>query len=236
MKKYYGIIQPSKMITKGALMKEISKIDKATQKKIGDFLMTNYGYEKIGYTQGKAKSYFMCGSDLLEVSRRPMIGAGKDVFHYSMSSNNQSLTQRFIKDQKVVDFIFNAIRDINGLQYDVSKDNKTISRIKVTDFVIYAFEGRLEDFQSEYKPSVGFWVTTTGSERLSYVLVHADGRVNYAGSEIHAKQFGEYLINDYAAYIAKIDEFFEHDGQHKSFDERVDDLKNTMMTKEMFSI
>jgi DNA transposition AAA+ family ATPase len=60
--------------------------------------------------------------------------------------------------------------------------------------------------------------------------------VNYAGAEITAKQFGEYLINDYAAYIAKIDEFFEHDGQHKTFDERVDDLKNTMMTKEMFAI
>jgi hypothetical protein len=225
------------MIVKGALMKEISKIDKATQKKIGDFLMTNYGYEKIGYTQGKAKSYFMCGSDLLEVSRRPLIGAGKDVFHYSISSNSQSLTKNFIKNQKVVDFIFNAIRDINGLKYDVvSNDNQTISRIKVIDFVIHAFEGRLEDFQREYNPSVGFWVSTTGSERLSYVIVHADGRVNYAGAEITAKQFGEYLINDYAAYIAKIDEFFEHDGQHKTFDERVDDLKNTMMTKEMFAI
>ena len=236
MKKHYDIIQPSKMIVKGVLMKEINKIDKSTQKKIGDFLMTNYGYEKIGYTQGKGKSYFMCGSDLLEVYRRPLIGAGKDVFHYSISSNSQSLTQRFIKDQKVVDFIFNAIRDINSLQYDVNKDNKTISRIKVTDFVIHAFEGRAEDFQSEYKPSVGFWVATTGSERLSYVIVKADGRVNYAENEISAKQFGEYLINDYVAYIAKIDEFFEHDGQHKTFDERVDDLKNTMMTKEMFAI
>ena len=224
------------MIAKGVLMKEVSKIDKATQKKIGDFLMTNYGYKKNNYTQGREKSYCLCDTDLLEVSRRPLIGSGKNVYHYSISSNNQSLTQRFIKDQKVVDFIFNAIRDINGLQYDVSKDNKMISRIKVTDFVIHAFEGRLEDFQNEYKPSVGFWVATTGSERLSYVIVQADGRVNYADNEISAKQFGEYLINDYVAYIAKIDEFFEHDGQHKTFDERVDDLKNTMMTKEMFAI
>lgn len=217
-------------------MKEISKIDKATQKKIIEFLRVNYGYEKVSYTQGREKSYLMCGSDILEVSRRPVIGAGKDVFRYSISSGSQSITQHFIKDQKVVDFIFNAIRDINGLQYDVNKDNKNISRIKVMDFIINAFEGRLEGFQNAYEPSVGFWVSTTGSERLSYVIIHADGRVNYAGTDIPASLFAEHLINDYAAYISRIDEFFEHDNQHKTFEERVDDLKNTMMTKEMFAI
>lgn len=224
------------MILKGALMKEVSKFDKAIQKKIGKFLTANYGYEKISFTQGRSKSYFMCDADLLEISRRPLVGSGKDVFHYSISSNNQSLTHRFIKKQKVVDFIFNAIRDINGLQYDVSKDNKTISRIKVIEFVIHVFEGSSEDLEGQYEPSVGFWVATTGTERLSYVTVHANGLVNYAGVDIPAKLFAEHLIHDYTAYISRIDEFFEHDNQHKSFDERVEDLKNTMMTKEMFAI
>lgn len=217
-------------------MKEISKIEKAIQKKIGAFLTSNYGYTKISFTQGRDKSYFLCDADLLEVSRRPLIGTGKNVFHYSLSSNSQNLTQHFIRDKKVVDFIFNAIHDINGLRYDVSKDNKNISRIKVTEFVIYAFEGLLEGFDGDYMPSVGFWVSSLSGERLTYVMVHADGKVNYAGADIPANLFAEHLINDYADYISKIDEFFEHDSQHKTFDERVDDLKNTMITKEMFAI
>lgn len=226
----------SKMRQKGALMKEVSKIDKATQKKIIDFLRVNYGYANVQYSQGQKKSYLISGSDILEITRKPLIGAGRDVFHYSLTSNNQSLINTFIKDQKVVDFIFNAIRDINSLQYDVIQDSKTISRIKVTDFVIHAFEGQVEAFQSQYKPSVGFWISTSGSERISYVMVKSDGLVNYAGADIDASLFAEYLINDYAAYIARIDDYFHHDNQHKTFEERVDDLKNTMLTKEMFSI
>lgn len=212
------------------------KIPKKIQNQIAAFLQANYGFTIQSVFQSVNSFIMNLDNAIVSVTRKPIIGQ-KDVFSYKIVSKNISNNKIFFKNSIVDDFLLKAVKDINHLNYVVyNNKNIKISELKFTEMELTVFYGLLEDLDKPFEPTFGFWISSSAGDKLAYVIVKADGTMDYQGETTHISEFGSLLINQYCAYISKFDEYFENDGKYKTYDERMEELKDTLLVKDMFEI
>ncbi len=217
-------------------MKKISTIPKNIQKVIHNFLESNYGFTNLKYISTPKNNYFISAETSVEINKRPVIGAGKDVYHYSIHCHNLNATSFILKSEMFNDFISEYIRDINNINYVVRNEKgDKVNTLSFSNFTLTLYDGLIDDLTKPFEPFIGFWINTQSGEKLSYVVVKSDHSVVYGCKECPITEFKHLLINDYCNYIAKFDEYFERDGLEKTYDERVNELKDLISLKEMIA-
>lgn len=213
------------------------KIPKKTQKIIDNFLMSNYGLSNIKYFSAPKNDYFMSSEVSVEVEKRPVIGAAKDVYNYTLKCSNLSSTNIILKDLPFDNFITDYIKEINSINYIVRNDRGIkVNVLGFTNFSLTLYNGLIDDIEKPFKPFIGFWVGTSNGNKLSYVIVKSDLNILYSGKEYPISEFKNLVINEYCRYIAKFDEYFEMDSLEKDYDQRISDLRDTLTLKEMIEL
>jgi len=210
------------------------KIPKSIQKKISEALINNYDFSKVSFGE-KSQHYMYCDYQYLSIKRKPKIGAVKDASIYTIYSESSSDLSKWLPIE-LVGAVKDTIRTLNGLKYNFLSDSGlNLSQIKISNLIINFFEGDIQDLSRPLAVSAGFWITTSSGIKIGYCEVYKD-HIVYNGDMVNDEDFPNLLGNDYTAFLAKIDDSFIYDYQTKTFQERVDDIRNVMLTKEMFSI
>jgi hypothetical protein len=212
------------------------KISKKIQNQISAFLASNYGFNVQNSFQSVNSFMMNLDQAIVSVTRKPVIGQ-KDVFSYKIVSKNINNNKIFFKNTIVDDFLLKSIKEINRLNYVVyNEKSMKVSELKITEMELTLFSGLLDDLDKPFEPTFGFWLASSSGEKLAYVIIKADGSLSYQGEQKHVSEFGTLLINQYCEYISRFDEYFESDGEYKSYETRMEELKDTLLVKDMFEI
>lgn len=213
------------------------KLSKKEKVRIETILACSYGFKNISFDE--QHSFVMCDYEMMRMAKYPMIGV-KDQFFYKIKSDSISKMSTFVKNESIVDAVLTTLKTINGLKYRFLSDSgKDLSQVTIRHFEGNLLDGELPVDTNIVKPTVGFWITTTSGLKIAYVEIsddniHYTGLGNMADQVVTNTEFSTLLINDYAKFLSSIDEFFVSDNEFKSFEDRMDDIKNVLLTKEMF--